>query len=98
MTDIELAWNLSSPALLGLAAAAIALLLVLIIRARVHAFIALTIVSVATALASGVLPSDLIAVLFDGFGATPPNVALLVVLGAMLGRMLALSGGAEVRA
>src|SRR5699024_7224722 len=96
MTDIELAWNLSSPALLGLAAAAIALLLVLIIRARVHAFIALTIVSVATALASGVLPSDLIDVLFDGFGSTLASVALLVGLGAMLGRMLELSGGAEV--
>ena len=96
MTDIELAWNLSSPALLGLAAAAIALLLVLIIRARLHAFIALTIVSVATALASGVLPSDLIDVLYDGFGSTLASVALLVGLGAMLGRMLELSGGAEV--
>ena len=96
MTDIELAWNLSSPALLVLAAAAIALLLVLIIRARLHAFIALTIVSVATALASGVLPSDLIDVLYDGFGSTLASVALLVGLGAMLGRMLELSGGAEV--
>src|SRR5699024_4002626 len=96
MTDIELAWYLSSPALLGLAAAAIAVLLVLIIRARLHAFIALTIVSVATALASGVLPSDLIGGLYAGFGSTLAGVALSVGLGAMLGLMLVLSGGAEV--
>src|SRR5699024_7545593 len=77
-------------------AAAIALLLVLIIRARLHAFIALTIVSVATALASGVLPSDLIDVLYDGFRSTLASVALLVGLGTMPGRMFALSGGAGV--
>ncbi|WP_210602927.1 GntP family permease [Brevibacterium oceani] len=96
MTDLDLAWTLSSPALLGLAAVAIALLLLLIIKARLHAFIALVIVSVLTALAAGIRPGDLIDVLYDGFGSTLASVALLVGLGAMLGRMLELSGGAEV--
>ncbi len=96
MTDLELAWTLSTPALLGIAAAAIAVLLLLIIKARVHAFIALVIVSVITALAAGIMPGDLIDVLYDGFGSTLASVALLVGLGAMLGRMLELSGGAEV--
>ncbi|WP_167198201.1 GntP family permease [Brevibacterium pigmentatum] len=96
MTELELAWTLSTPALLGIAAAAIAVLLLLIIKARVHAFIALVIVSVITALAAGIMPADLIDVLYDGFGSTLASVALLVGLGAMLGRMLELSGGAEV--
>ena len=96
MTELELAWTLSTPALLGIAAAAIAVLLLLIIKARVHAFIALVIVSVITALAAGIMPGDLIDVLYDGFGSTLASVALLVGLGAMLGRMLELSGGAEV--
>ena len=96
MTDIDLAWTLPAPALLGLAAGAIAVLLLLIIRLRLHAFVALIVVSVITALASGVMPGDLIDVLYEGFGSTLASVALLVGLGAMLGRMLELSGGAEV--
>ena len=58
MTDIELAWTLPAPALLGLAAAAIALLLLLIIKLRLHAFVALVVVSVLTALAAGITPGD----------------------------------------
>ncbi|MGO2024534.1 GntP family permease [Brevibacterium sp. BDJS002] len=96
MTEIELNWTLSAPALLGIAAAAIAVLLILIIRFRLHAFIALVVVSVLTALAAGISPGDLVPVMYDGFGSTLASVALLVGLGAMLGRMLELSGGAQV--
>lgn len=96
MTEIELSWTLSAPALLGIAAAAIALLLILIIRFKLHAFIALVVVSVITALVAGIAPADLVTVLYDGFGSTLASVALLVGLGAMLGRMLELSGGAQV--
>lgn len=96
MTELDLAWTLPAPALLGIAAAAIGLLLVLIIRLRLHAFVALVVVSVITALAAGIRPADLVTVLYDGFGSTLASVALLVGLGAMLGRMLELSGGAEV--
>ncbi len=96
MTELDLAWTLPAPALLGIAAAAIGLLLILIIRLRLHAFVALVVVSVITALASGIRPADLVTVLYEGFGSTLASVALLVGLGAMLGRMLELSGGAEV--
>ncbi|WP_309132077.1 GntP family permease [Brevibacterium sp.] len=96
MTDITPSWTLPASALLLIAAAAIALLLLLIIRFRLHAFIALVTVSVITALVAGIAPADLITVLYDGFGSTLASVALLVGLGAMLGRMLELSGGAQV--
>ena len=54
MTELELTWELPTAGLLGLAAAAVAVLLVLIIGARVHAFLALVLVSALTALAAGV--------------------------------------------
>ncbi|MBF4163853.1 GntP family permease [Nocardioides acrostichi] len=96
MDDLQLAWTLPTPALLGIAAAAVAALLVLIIGARVHAFLALVVVSLLTALATGVPPDQVVPVMTSGFGSTLASVALLVGLGAMLGRMLELSGGAEV--
>ncbi|EMY34468.1 gluconate permease [Arthrobacter crystallopoietes BAB-32] len=96
MTDLELNWTLSTPALLGVAAAAIAALLVLIIRFRVHAFLALILVSLLTAVATGIGAADIVPTLLGGFGTTLGSVALLVGLGAMLGRMLEVSGGADV--
>ncbi|MBT2498794.1 GntP family permease [Agromyces sp. ISL-38] len=96
MTDLELNWTLGTPGLLGVAVAAIAVLLLLIMKFRIHAFIALVIVSVLTAIATGVPAGQLVPTLLTGFGGTLGSVALLVGLGAMLGRMLEVSGGAEV--
>lgn len=96
MTDLELNWTLGTPGLLGIAVAAIAVLLLLIMKFRIHAFIALVIVSVLTAIATGVPAGQLVPTLLQGFGGTLASVALLVGLGAMLGRMLEVSGGAEV--
>ncbi|MDE3720917.1 gluconate:H+ symporter [Nocardiopsis sp. N85] len=84
--------------LLGIAAGAIALLLFLIIRLRLHAFIALVLVSVLTAIAAGIPLSGIMPTLLGGFGGTLANVALLVGLGVMLGRMLEVTGGAAVLA
>jgi len=84
--------------LLLIAAAAVAVLLVLILRFRLHAFVALVLVSLLTALATGIPRADVVAVLLDGFGGTLATVALLVGFGAMLGRMLEASGGAQVLA
>ncbi|MDR4532898.1 GntP family permease [Glutamicibacter sp. PS] len=95
-TDIVMNWTLGTPALLGLAVAAVAVLLLLIIRFRVHAFLALILVSLLTAIASGIPAESIITTLTSGFGSTLASVALLVGLGAMLGRMLETSGGAEV--
>ncbi len=85
----------SAGVLLLIAAGAVALLLVLIIRLKLHAFLALVLVSILTALAAGVPVDDVPAVLLSGFGSTLAAVALLVALGAMLGRLLEVSGGAQ---
>jgi GntP family gluconate:H+ symporter len=88
----------SAGVLLGIAAAAVALLLLLIIRLKLHAFLALVLVSLLTALAAGIPLADLPSVLLGGFGTTLASVALLVGLGAMLGRLLEVSGGAQTLA
>ena len=84
--------------LLVIAAAAVALLLLLIIRFKVHAFVALALVSFLTALATKIAPADVVTVMTDGFGSTLASVALLVGLGAMIGRLLEVTGGAQVLA
>lgn len=84
--------------LLGIAAGAIALLLFLIIRFKLHAFIALVLVSVLTALAAGIPVAGVMPTLLDGFGGTLASVALLVGLGVMIGRLLEITGGAAVLA
>ena len=90
--------TLGAGPLLGIAVGAIALLLFLIIRLRLHAFLALILVSLLTAFATGVPAGSVVSVLTTGFGTTLGSVALLVGLGAMLGRMVETSGGAKVMA
>ncbi len=87
-----------SGVLLAIAAGAVALLLLLIIRFRIHAFIALVLVSFLTALVTRIAPADVVTVMMDGFGSTLAAVALLVGLGAMIGRLLEVTGGAQVLA
>ena len=84
--------------LLSVAGGAIVMLLVLIMRFKVHAFVALTLVSMLTALATGVTYDQVIPTMLTGFGGTLASVALLVGLGAMIGRILEMTGGAKVLA
>lgn len=84
--------------LLLIAAGAVALILVLIIGARLHAFLALLLVSLLTALATGIPLGSVPKVLVDSFSGTVGPVALLVGLGAMLGALVETSGGARVLA
>uniref|UniRef100_Q0I2H5 Gluconate permease n=1 Tax=Histophilus somni (strain 129Pt) TaxID=205914 RepID=Q0I2H5_HISS1 len=76
--------------------ASIALLLLLIIKFKVHAFVALVLVSLLTALATGMSVDKILPTLLGGFGNTLASVALLVGLGAMIGRLLEITGGAKV--
>ncbi|WP_025288783.1 GntP family permease [Bibersteinia trehalosi] len=78
--------------------AAIILLLVLIMKFKVHAFVALILVSLLTALAAGIPVDKILPTLLNGFGGTLASVALLVGLGAMIGRLLEITGGAKVLA
>jgi gluconate:H+ symporter, GntP family len=84
--------------LLLIAAAAVGVLLFLIMKLKLHAFLALVLVSLLTALATRIPIEDVVTTLTAGFGTTLASVALLVGLGAMLGRLLEHSGGAQVLA
>ncbi len=90
--------SLTAGPLLLIAAAAILVLLFLIIKLRIHAFVALILISLATAFATGIPTSQIVTVLVGSFGSTLGAVALLVGLGAMLGRLVETSGGAKVLA
>lgn len=90
--------TLGAGALLGIAAAAIALILVLVIRFKLHAFLTLVIVSLLTALATGIPIDQIAPTLITSFGNTLGPVALLIGLGAMLGKLIEHSGGARVLA
>ncbi|AHG85367.1 Low-affinity gluconate/H+ symporter GntU [Bibersteinia trehalosi USDA-ARS-USMARC-190] len=65
---------------------------------KVHAFVALILVSLLTALAAGIPVDKILPTLLNGFGGTLASVALLVGLGAMIGRLLEITGGAKVLA
>lgn len=84
--------------LMLIALSAVIILLVLIMKFRVHAFVALTLVSLGTALATGIEVNKVLSTLLGGFGSTLASVALLVGLGAMIGRLLEITGGAKVLA
>ncbi|MBS2936611.1 GntP family permease [Nocardioides sp. J2M5] len=87
-----------SGTLLLIAAVAVAALLVLIIALRMHAFVALVLISFATAVVAGVPVADVPTVAISAFGSTLGSVALLVGLGVMIGRILEVTGGAQVLA
>ncbi|MGP9783009.1 permease [Arthrobacter sp. MYb211] len=88
--------TLPVPVLLLIAVLAIAVLLFLIMKVRLHAFFSLIIVSLLTAIAAGVSAADLLETIVGPFGKTLGNVAMLVGFGAVLGRIVETSGGAQV--
>lgn len=90
--------TMSAGSLLGIAAAAVLLLLILIIKFKVHAFLALILVSQLTAFATQIPFEAIVPTMVDSFGGTLGAVALLVGLGAMLGKLVEHSGGARVLA
>jgi gluconate:H+ symporter, GntP family len=88
----------SAGVMLAIAGGAVALLLFLIMKVKLHAFIALVLVSIVTAVATRIPLGDIPDALMYGFADTLGEVALLVAFGAMLGRMLEVTGGAQVLA
>jgi GntP family gluconate:H+ symporter len=89
---------MSALALLAIAVAGVAVLLVAVIRFKIPAFLALLVVSVLVALAAGIPIQDVVKTVQDGMGGTLGSVAILVGLGAMLGKMIEVSGGAQALA
>ncbi|MEP6794611.1 MAG: gluconate:H+ symporter [Saprospiraceae bacterium] len=75
--------------------AGIALLLVLILFVRIHAFLALLIMSVTVGLLAGMNGTEIAETIQKGMASTLGFVATVVGLGAMFGSILEASGGAE---
>ncbi|MGW2560190.1 GntT/GntP/DsdX family permease [Streptomyces sp. NPDC001514] len=81
---------------LGIAVlAGIALIVVLITKFKLHAFLALTIGSLALGAFAGAPLDKTIESFTKGLGATVASVGVLIALGAILGKLLADSGGAD---
>jgi gluconate transporter len=88
----------NGPFLIVMTVAAIALLLVMILALKLHAFLALLISSMALGLASGMAPDKVLKSIQSGFGEALGFIAVVVGLGAMIGRFLEHSGGGRVLA
>jgi GntP family gluconate:H+ symporter len=73
----------------------LALLVVLIAKLKLHPFLALVLGSAFVGLASGVELPKIITNFEEGVGGVLKEVGLLIALGAMLGKLLADSGGAN---
>jgi len=83
----------AGPSLLILTIAAIALLLFLILVVKLHAFLAMLMASMALGLAAGMQPVALLKSIQSGFGDALGFIAVVVGLGAMIGRYIEESGG-----
>jgi len=88
-------WGSQDTRVLIVAAIGIAIVVVLIVFAKLHAFIALTIAALFVGLASGIQLDKITASYEAGVGGVLGYVGVLIGLGAMLGKLLADSGGAD---
>jgi gluconate transporter len=88
----------NGPFLLLMTTAAIVLLLVLILVAKLHAFLSLMIASMALGIAAGMPADKVLKSIQSGFGDALGFIAVVVGLGAMIGRFLEHSGGGRVLA
>lgn len=74
----------------------IGVIVLLITRLKLHPFLALTLGSGVLAAVAGAPFDKLLSSFASGFGSTVSSVGLLIGLGAMLGKLLADSGGADI--
>ncbi|WP_029570260.1 GntP family transporter [Pantoea ananatis] len=81
--------------LLAIATASIVILLLLVIKAKVHPFVALLIVSLLVAIATGIPAEKIMETIIRGMGGLLGHITIIIVLGAMLGAIIEASGGAE---
>ena len=86
---------MSTALLLAIATASIVILLLLVIKTKVHPFVALIIVSLLVAIATGIPADNIMETIFSGMGNLLGHITIIIVLGAMLGAVIEASGGAE---
>src|SRR5688572_8460679 len=84
--------------LLLLALLAIGVLVVLVTWAKLNAFLALFVAALIVGLGAGMAPLAALKAFQDGVGATLGGIAAVIALGAIVGKLLAESGGAQVLA
>src|SRR5215470_9435846 len=84
--------------LIFLTIGSIALLLILILVVKLHAFLALLISAMTLGLAAGMPPDKVLKSIQFGFGDALGFIAVVVGLGAMIGRFLEYSGGGRALA
>ncbi|MCG8915082.1 GntP family permease [Actinokineospora sp. PR83] len=95
MTTLAAGWTGTDTRLIGAALIGIALIVVLITQVKLHPFLALVLGSGALGLIAGMPVDKLIKSFSGGVGTTVAGVGVLIALGAMLGKLLADSGGAD---
>jgi len=74
---------------------AIGLLVALVVRWKLNSFIALVIASLFVGVCSGLKPADIGKAFQEGVGGVLGSIAMVIGLGAVIGKMLAESGGAQ---
>ncbi|WP_344239607.1 gluconate:H+ symporter [Kribbella hippodromi] len=93
--DIHAPWNGHDTRVLVVAVIGIGIIVALIVWLKIHAFLALTIGSLFVGLASGIAAGDITKSYENGVGSVLGYVGVLIALGAMIGKLLADSGGAD---
>ncbi|MEU5850202.1 gluconate:H+ symporter [Saccharopolyspora shandongensis] len=88
-------WTAQDTRLLAAAIAGIAVIVVLISWAKLHPFLSLALGAATLGVVAGMPFDDLVETFTKGLGKTVGDVGLLVALGAMLGKLLTDTGGAE---
>ncbi|WP_329000302.1 GntP family permease [Kribbella sp. NBC_00709] len=93
--DVNAPWNGHDTRVLIVAVIGIAIIVVLIVALKVHAFLSLTIGALFVGLASGIDAGGVTKSYEIGVGSVLGYVGVLIALGAMVGKLLADSGGAD---
>ncbi|MFS8096884.1 GntP family permease [Lentzea alba] len=87
--------TLSAGRLIPAAVIGIALLVLLITKVKLHPFLGLTVASLVVAAIAGLGMDAALAGFAKGFGDTAAGIGTLIALGAMIGKLLADTGGAD---
>ncbi|VVJ24711.1 Gluconate transporter family protein [Amycolatopsis camponoti] len=95
MTTLAAAWTGHDTRLIAATVVAIAVIVVLITKVKLHPFLSLVLGSLVLGLTAGMPVDKLLKSFSSGVGSTVASVGILIALGAMLGKLLADSGGAD---
>ena len=93
--DVNAPWNGHDTRVLIVAVLGIAIIVALIVAFKVHAFLSLTIGALFVGVASGIGAGAVTKSYETGVGSVLGYVGVLIALGAMVGKLLADSGGAD---